>query len=157
MSSAATWAQRRSRHPIAAAVGRFLHLMAADPGNPPALEALIRLLDELAWLAHQIRREEIEHGDVAVETEPPDADWAASSRQAFAWVGHVRSEAREGRPQIDCPAVELSEIVDDLARIQWRFRSTSDGDALFHYQLGFISHWGHHLRRVQQALHAWYW
>ena len=118
---------------------------------------MIRVLDELAWLAHQIRHEETAGDDEPSYEEPVRDHWTASTRKAAAWVGHVGSDDRADCERIECPAPDLSEIIDDLALIQWRFRSTSEADALFHYKLGFMTHWGHHLRRVQRALHAWYW
>jgi hypothetical protein len=121
------------------------------------LEPLIRVLDELAWLAHQIRREETECDDEPDIEEPSRDHWRDSVRKAAAWVGHVRADDRAGREEIVCPEVDLSEIIDDLEMVQWRFRSTSEADALFHDELGFMTHWGHHLRTVQWALHAWCW
>ncbi|WP_295402254.1 hypothetical protein [uncultured Thiocystis sp.] len=144
-------------HPVADAVDRFLVLMDTEPSAPPDLEPLIRALDELAWLAHQIRREETECDDEPDVEEPSRDDWRASFRKAAAWVRQVRADDRAGREEIVCPEVDLSEIIDDLELIQWRFRSTSEADALFHYELGFMTHWGHHLRTVQWALHAWCW
>jgi hypothetical protein len=55
------------------------------------------------------------------------------------------------------PETDLAELADDMEAIHWRFQHTSEADALFHYQLGFYSHWGHHLRSLQMALHEWYW
>ncbi|CRI63687.1 hypothetical protein THIOKS11450003 [Thiocapsa sp. KS1] len=144
-------------HPVADAVDRFLALMDAEPSASPDLEPLIRTLDEMAWLAHQIRQEETEGDDQPNSDEPVRDHWTASTRKAAAWVGHVGSVDRADCEKFECPVSDLSEIIDDLGLIQWRFRSTSEADVLFHYKLGFMTHWGHHLRRAQSALHAWYW
>lgn len=52
---------------------------------------------------------------------------------------------------------DLSELIDDMEEFQWRFNNTSEADALFYYELGFMSHWGYHLRSLQKSLHEWYW
>jgi hypothetical protein len=51
----------------------------------PPFSVLIRALDELAWLDHQIRREETESDDEPDIEEPSRDDRRASFRKADAW------------------------------------------------------------------------
>lgn len=80
-------------HPVADAVDRFLALMDAEPSASPDLEPLIRALDEMAWLAHQVRHHETKRDDEPSDEEPV-RDHIASTRKAAASVGHVRSVDR---------------------------------------------------------------
>lgn len=132
-------------HPVAAAIDRFLvlteeaTLTTADHGK------LIALLDELAWLAHTIEFafDETEYDD------PPEPNLHRSVEIARVWVP---AGIEENVIAVD----DLSGILDDLSEIRWRFDHTSEADALFYFQLGFQSHWGHHLRSLQKILHEWY-
>ena len=133
-------------HPIAAAIDRFLVLVRQATAETADHGKLITSLDELAWLAHSVKDEfdETEYDD------PPESDSRATFLIARTWL----PSDIEG----DIEAVEdLSGILDDLEEIRWRFDRTSEADALFHFKLGFQSHWGHHLRSLQKIIHEWYW
>jgi hypothetical protein len=52
---------------------------------------------------------------------------------------------------------DVAEIYDDMQAILWRFKYTSKADALFHFQLGYRSHWGRHLRELQLYAHDLHW
>jgi len=135
-------------HPVAAAIDRFVVLaegaatMTADHGK------MIALLDELAWLAHTIELAELAFDETEYD-DPPESNLRRSNEIARVWIP-AGIEERDGA--VD----DLSGILDDLIEIRWRFDHTSEADALFYFQIGFWSHWGHHLRSLQKILHDWY-
>ena len=48
---------------------------------------------------------------------------------------------------------DLVDITEELLAVVWRLEHTSPEDALWHFQFGFESHWGDHLRGLQLYLH----
>lgn len=48
---------------------------------------------------------------------------------------------------------DITDIALDLHVVLARWESTSEEDALFHFRLGFETHWGRHLRELQLYLH----
>jgi hypothetical protein len=47
---------------------------------------------------------------------------------------------------------DLTDLVLDFSEILWRFEQTSPANALWHFQNGYWSHWGFHLRNLQLYL-----
>jgi hypothetical protein len=138
---------------VAIAVDHFLRVFHTEFTCEGGLAHLIEILDKLAWLAHGVRYEfdEREYPD------PTSFDRRVSVRIADQWLRGMRQPETESNFMATDAIMDLSEIVDDMTEIAWRFHSTSSADALFYFQLGFYSHWGHHLRSLQKALHDWYW
>ena len=52
---------------------------------------------------------------------------------------------------------DLVDIWADLSEVSWRLENTSIEDALFHFQLGYRSHWGRHARDLQLYIHDVFW
>ncbi|WP_395373434.1 DUF5063 domain-containing protein [Marinicella sp. W31] len=48
---------------------------------------------------------------------------------------------------------DICDIVGDLKDVLWCFENTSINNALWHFQFGYRSHWGRHLRELQLYLH----
>ena len=136
---------------IDSAVEHFLHLVWAPGEGDRDIGQLIQALDRLAYLAHGIEYE----FDAADYPDPPDLPHSQHFAQAEAWLMGLRTGAlkRDHAAVVD----DLAGIIDDLEIIRWRFRHTSEADALREFELGFKTHWGHHLRTLQSALHDWYW
>ena len=140
-----------SQSAIEMAIDEFIDLMRTP--QPPDLQPLMRGLDRLILLAHDVEFDfdETEYPDPVTDN-PQD-----TYRLANRWLESLmRGYPDDDTTPIDA-IMDLSEIIDDFLGIQWRFRHTSKADALFEFQLGFQSHWGHHARSLLKTLHAWYW
>ncbi|MFN7134579.1 MAG: DUF5063 domain-containing protein, partial [Myxococcales bacterium] len=48
---------------------------------------------------------------------------------------------------------DIVDIANDLQQVVWRWETTSEADALWHFRFSFTSHWGAHLRALQLYLH----
>lgn len=133
--------------PVADTIHRLLDLTNQPPQGQNDIDQLVALLDELAFLSHRIAYEfdETEYSD------PPEKDLHAYLRIAQAWV-----PKEVGEFPLDA-TVDLAELLMDMADLKWRFDHTSEDDALFYFELGYRSHWGHHLRGLQKSLHEWLW
>lgn len=141
-------------HEIATAVDKFLSLVKGEPSSVTDIGRLIESLDELAWQAHRIRFESDETEYVEPITSDPPVRW----RKAESWLRGMQEGCSGDGEMLYAVAVDdLSELIADMEEVQWRFNNTSEADALFHYQLGFQTHWGQHLRSLQKSLHDWYW
>jgi len=112
---------------------------------------LIQALDQLAYLVHGIEYE-FEGIDYPG---PPDQPHSQISTQAETWLRGLRMEETEDI--LSTAADDLAGIIDDYESIGWRFSNTPEADALREFELGFRTHWGHHLRTLQSTLHDWYW
>lgn len=137
---------------VKSAIQRFLNIFQAGPevGSVTPIDDLVCSLDLLAYLAHDVQCE----FDDTVYPEPPVRDARMTYALSMKWFPYDANKA----DSIDPYAVmDLSEVADDLMDTAWRFENTSESDALWHYQFEFRSHWGHHLRSLQKAIHEWYW
>ncbi len=140
-------------HNISKAVDQFLLLAKAGPTISCDIGEMAKQLDELAWLTHRVQFQ----FDEAEYPEPPEINAKESFIEAERWFQIPEDKSYSNDFSFFDAALDLSEIMDDLAEIQWRFKNTSVDDALFHYQLGYQSHWGHHMRSLQKFIHGWYW
>ncbi|WP_295452061.1 hypothetical protein [uncultured Thiodictyon sp.] len=138
---------------VAIAIGDFLRVFHTESASDEGLAHLIEVLDRLAWLAHGVKYE----FDERDYPEPTPFDRRTSLVIADQWLRGMRQPDEKSTFMATDAIMDLSEIVDDMTEISWRFQNTSSADALFHYQLGFYSHWGHHLRSLQKSIHNWYW
>lgn len=134
------------------AVKRFLDLAIMGPSPINDIKKLAMALDELAWLSHQIEFifDETEY------PEPPRFDSSETYTYASKWIP-TDKEYGESSDLAFFAVIDFSEMIDDFIKVQWRFDNTSESDALFYYQLGYQSHWGHHMRSLQKFIHNWYW
>ena len=136
---------------IADTVDRFLKLVKSEDASQNDIEQLIKMLDELALLAHGIRydSEDIDYPF------PPEIHRHSSFHIAERWLDGMR-KGGDNHNYFDA-VMDFSELIEDMEKIHWCFINTSKSDALFHYQFGFWSHWGSHLRSLQKLIHDWYW
>ena len=138
---------------VAIAVDHFLRIFHTEITCEEGLNHLIATLDQLAWLAHGVKYE----FDERDYPEPISLDRQASVRIADQWLKGMRQPDDKSSFMATAAIMDLAEIVDDMTEFSWRFRQTSEADALFYFQFGFYSHWGRHLRTLHKALHDWYW
>ena len=135
----------------------FLTLVRQGAGSQQQNEAyLTRLLDELALARHEV-------GFVFDETDHPDPpDWPYKERRAvvcerFPNYG-MYNVALSVSVQPDQAELGLGDAIDDIAgelsAVAWAWNTTSEADALWRFEHSFNSHWGQHLRDLQQYLHA---
>lgn len=127
-----------------------------------AIEALEAALDGLVECVHGIRFE----FDSTEYPEPPRKDPKATYQrvaQRYPSFGlynmprAVSDKISTTELTVGDAVSDVAEICDDLQEILWRFQHTSEADALFHFQLGYRSHWGRHLRELQLYVHDLYW
>lgn len=133
------------------AIDDFLLLVWSPADTPRDVGQLIQSLDRLAYLAHGIEYE----FDGVDYPPPPGPRYAQTFSQAETWLKKLLQGTEEDR--YAAAVDDLAGIIDDLEEIGWRFRNTSEADALCEFELGFQTHWGHHLRSLQHILHDWYW
>ncbi|MBE2190075.1 MAG: hypothetical protein IAE98_11455 [Candidatus Kapabacteria bacterium] len=137
---------------IKIAVKKLLDLAIIGPSKTNDIGKLAIVLDELAWLSHRIQL----NFDETEYPEPPRFDSSETYTYASKWIPNDNDDS-ESSYLAFIAAMDFSEIIDDFRVIEWRFNNTSESDALFHYQLGYQSHWGHHMRSLQKFIHNWYW
>jgi hypothetical protein len=127
-----------------------------------AIEALESALDALVGCVHgiQFKFDESDH------PEPPANDSDSTYKRVskrFPTFGYyntpldVSEKVAETELAVGDAVSDVAEICDDLQEILWRFENTSEADALFHFQLGYRSHWGRHLRELQLYVHDLHW
>ena len=133
------------------AIDNFIELMRTP--QPADLQPLMRGLDGLILLAHDVEFDfdEAEYPDPV--TDNPHDTYTLANR----WLENLLKGYPESDPRPIDAIMDLSEILDDFLKIQWRFRHTSKADALFEFRFGFQSHWGHHARSLLKTLHFWCW
>ena len=127
-----------------------------------SIDALIAALDGLAVSIHAVRFE----SDETDYPEPPTQDHKATWQRVaarFPKFGYYNSpldiseKIAETTLAVGDAVGDVAEIYDDLQEVLWRFENTSQADALFHFQLGFRTHWGRHLRELQLYAHDLHW
>jgi hypothetical protein len=127
-----------------------------------SIEALEAALDQLAACVHAVGFE----FDDGQYQEPPTKDPAVRYQQvaerypAFGLYNtplDISEKAGATELAVGDAVSDLAEICEDLEEVLWRFGHTSEADALFHFQLGYRSHWGRHLRELQLYVHDLHW
>jgi Domain of unknown function (DUF5063) len=148
-----------TRGEILDAVKQFLSLMEGAGSAEEREKALRLALDRLALASHftEAPFDERDHPD------PPRADYQVLRERISALFPHygfynaiLDVSEKVGEPQVGIADAidDLSDIAMDLYEVRARWETTSEEDALFHFRLLFKSHWGQHLRSLQQYLHA---
>jgi hypothetical protein len=146
---------KMNREDIRLAVLEFLALIEQGKATPEAnLLALELSLDRLA-LAHNFVEFEYD------EHEYPDAPRESYDQlrllatQRFPDFGYY-NEAEDLSDRIAESSIIVGDAIDDIAdlardlrEVLWCWEHTSTEDALWHFQFGYESHWGAHLRRLQ--------
>ncbi|MFO1394794.1 MAG: DUF5063 domain-containing protein [Steroidobacteraceae bacterium] len=127
-----------------------------------SIEALEAALDRLAAGVHTVWFEL----DSADYPDPPSEDPTSLHQrvaQRFPSFGYYNTpldtshKISETELAVGDAINDIAEICGDLRENIWRFQNTSEADALFHFQLGYRSHWGRHLRELQLYVHDRHW
>ncbi len=141
-------------------VDELLALVRYGVGTAEQNEScLARLLDALALARHDLRV-------VLDGTEyPQPPDWPYAERRAlvaerfpaygfYNVVLNVAEEVGKAELGVGDAIDDIADIAGDLAGVAWARRNTSEADALWHFEFTFHSHWGQHLRDLQQYIHS---
>jgi hypothetical protein len=51
---------------------------------------------------------------------------------------------------------DITDIAVEMEEIEWRWKNTSEADALWHFRFGASRHWIDHMRQLQFYLNARY-
>ena len=138
-------------NPVRTAVEDFLHVVWVPAGVLMDIGYLIQALDRLVFSVYSISYE----FDGTDYPPPPEQHHSQTFSQAAIWLQGLKSPVEQERYAVAVD--DLSGVIDDLQNIKWRFDNTSEADALREFELGFRTHWGHHLRSLQLILHNMYW
>ncbi len=141
-------------------VDQFLDLVRTGSGNQERDESsLVRTLDALASARHVVHF-------TFDETEYPDPpDWPNKDRRAavsgrFPDYGYYNTamplseNVGEAQLVVGDAVDDIADIAGDLADFAWRWRNTSEADALWHFENSYNSHWGQHLHSLRLYLWA---
>jgi hypothetical protein len=143
---------------IKAAVNDLLDIVENGRGrteeNVAALEVA---LDRLAWMRHFVKFNfEADHPN------PPRKEYQAVRAlavQRFPDFGTYNTvldftvNVAETELAVGDAIDDITDIVLDLYDVAWCWMNTSEADALWHFENGFWSHWGEHLRNLQLYIH----
>lgn len=147
---------------IVESIKSYLSILDSDSTEEEAIEKLVKSLDKLAALCHDIKFDP----DDKDYPSPPDKDHQETMRRAgakFPSLGYYNVAGDIGENIAECnihvgdAISDIAEIADDLSEVLWYFESTSAENALFYLELGFRTHWGHHMRSLQLYLHDISW
>jgi hypothetical protein len=116
---------------------------------------LAHALDRLACASHATRAHDLESNAI-----PPAIDASAIRRRAqtaFPTLGYYACVCPEpvsnAAITVGDAIEDIVEIAAELASVEWRWRNTSEADAIAHYNFGFHTHWGRHLLNLRSYLH----
>ena len=142
---------------IKQAVVDYLHLIHHGTGSPESdIEALEKSLDHLA-VAYRESHYQFE----ANHPDPPSIDYAPLRDEVsgrFTMFGFYNHPEFVTNPQSGSGLVlgdaidDITDIARDLTDVAWCWEHTSRNDALWHFRIGFETHWGGHLRCLQWYL-----
>lgn len=144
---------------VKAAIKNYLSIILTDEGEEAdRIQRLIVSLDELALAANKVNDTSDEH----YYPEPPPRDYDDTRKnigKLFPSLG-IYNIALDVSDQIAQTTLAIGDAIDDMADIAgdleevlWRFKNTSENDALFNFKFLFRIHWGRHLRELQLYLH----
>lgn len=148
---------------IRAAIRQFLSLIDnAEHTVQQDEEVLPYLLDHLAFAQHFVRItfDESDYPD------SPRRDQTVLRQlisRRFPNYGYynvpdvVTTNIAESKCVVGDAIDDILDISNDLLDVEWRWSSTSEADALWHFQNSYSSHWQAHLRGLQLYLHSLRW
>jgi hypothetical protein len=136
----------------------FLQSPNVEPEPHLTLRALVGILDKLAFAYHHVSFEFDENGG-----DPPVHDNQMYSRfreiagQKFPSLSSYREvdplELEATEAMMGDALDDLADIACDLQDVLWCLENTTEEDALWHFQFGYESHWGRHMRYLQTYLY----
>lgn len=145
---------------IRVAIRSFLALLdATEPTAEELDDALGQCLDTLALARHFAAYT----FDDAEHPEGPSSDYKTARPKVesrFPDYGYynvpksVLDNVGESGCNVGDSIDDLVDIASDLRDVEWRWRHTSQDDAIWHFAHTFDFHWGAHLRGLQQYLLA---
>ena len=148
------------REDILKTILEYLDLIANGKGGAAEnLQALDLALDKLALAYHFAR---YETGGVVYPDAPREEYERMRSLtvEQFPDFGYynkpssVIGEVAEAEVFVGDAVDDVADMAVDLLEVAWRWQNTSVDDALWHFRLGYESHWGEHLRYLQLYIRA---
>lgn len=144
---------------VKATIENYLAIIVTDEGEEAdRIQKLIVSLDELALAANKVN----DTFDERDYPEPPPLDYAETRKniaRLFPSLGiynvvlDVSDQIAQTTLAIGDSTDDMADITGDLEQVLWRFKNTSEDDALFNFKFLFRIHWGMHLRNLQLYLH----
>jgi hypothetical protein len=141
-------------------VRRFLAFCTSPPAEiEERMVQLAHLLDELLHTFHSTP------GDVfddRIFADPPSFSVIISRDEiAKRFPELAYYQLTEALDPKDPPVVlvadardDVLDLANDLAEVEWRWRHTSEADAIWHFRFLFGAHWGRHAINLRSFLHA---
>jgi hypothetical protein len=89
---------------------------------------------------------------------PPDLEYSeirSEVQRAFPDYGlynlpeHALTHIAESGVMVGDALDDITDIVRDFRRILWCYDHTSEADAVWHFRIGYMSHWARHVRDLQ--------
>jgi hypothetical protein len=122
------------------------------------IRSLVSILDKLAFAYHHVNFQFDENAG-----DPPGHDHQMYTRfremasQKFPLLSFYREvnplELEETQDMMGDALDDLADIACDLQDVLWCLEHTTEEDALWHFQFGYESHWGRHMRYLQTYLY----
>ncbi|MFY0522667.1 DUF5063 domain-containing protein [Archangium gephyra] len=148
-----------TRGEILDAVKQFLSLMEGAGPAEEREKALRLALDRLALAYHfaEAPSDDRDHPG------PPRADYQVLRERISALFPRYGfyNAVLDVTEKVGAPETGIADAIDDLTDITLemhevlaRWETTSEEDALWHFRFLYETHWGQHLRSLQQYLHA---
>ncbi len=148
---------------IRAAIGQFLCLFEGGERNvADDEEALPLLLDQLAFAQHFVRFT-FDAADYPDSPRRDQGEFRGVVAQRFPNYGYynlpevVTKEIARSKCLVADAIDDILDIGNDLLEVEWRWKNTSEADALWHFQNSYSSHWQAHLRGLQIYLLSRHW
>ncbi len=149
-----------SQQDIHTAIYDFLDLLENGRGSEQKnIHALELALDRLA-LAYHFSEDEFDETDYPG---PPKQDYVQLRDLVtahFSTFGFYNVPSKVIKQIMQAELLmgdALDDVVDigrDLLEVAWRWKQTSQKDALWHFRFGYENHWGNHLRNLSLYLYA---
>ena len=139
----------------------LISLVETPDKNDHVIETLIHSLDKLTCQVHEAEFEfdeneyddapEINYGELRTVVE-----------KKFPKLGYYHTSdfeeptEKSGEVSLGDAIDDIVDIVADLKDVKWYFENTSRNNAIWHFVIGFRSHWGGHVRELQTYLYRNY-
>ena len=139
---------------IEKAIDMFLEIIDNDlfPANE---KEFIKSLDNLALSTNYLNEIVFDETEYPDETRINYNEKRKVINEKFPNYGYYNIPSETTKEIADVEIVvgdaidDICDIYTDLTAIKWKFRNTSQMDALWNFQFGYITHWGRHLRVLQ--------